>query len=211
MIRINLLAADVLKKKRLQLRKYLIGVYAILWVVLLMVMYLKIQNNLNFAKQYHKELTLLKTKIDRVAPDFKMAVSLYQQRNRFLTKLSGPIKSTVEPEFILRSLYGLSKKTTNNIWIEEISLSAMENKDKADNNKKPLLKGRSMSLKGNLFVQPKSATPNPVERFYSDLQTEKPFSYAQGKLNLNNMTLRKIDARYSYNFVIQFNWEDMIL
>lgn len=208
MIRVNFLEADLRAKRVARLKRRLTATYVSGCLLLLIAALTAAQNNYRIAGSYTHEFQRMKLKIDQVAPQFKKAVSLYQQRNRIRKTMVNLTDSTVEPAFLLQSLLSLSNNVPDNIWIEEIRFPATENTSKADNKKRHAANGKSLFLKGNLFVAMQGKTLNPLDTFQKRIQAQAPFANTQCQVNLHDMRIKKVDDRFAHDFAMRFDWID---
>jgi len=210
MIRVNLLASDLERQKRSRLRRRLILAYALTWIVVIVAAVFSVRADRTSMQIHQQEIDTLIAKIDAVSPGFKRAVALYQERVALRSNLAFVIDTTVEPQFVLQSLLGLSERLPEHVWLEEMWFSAMENTGGADNQGKPDVREKSMVLTGNLFVGEQSNVQNPVQTLCKEIQRSAPFSFADGEIDLTDMRVKKINNRYAHDFVLRFRWHDVI-
>ena len=210
MIKINFIASEVANERNARVRKQAILFYAFAWCVGILIMVLQLQNNESLVETYNKQISKFKTDMDEVSPQFKQAVQLYSKRNKPQKALAKIYESVVEPGFILECLGSLADTLPANFWLQEVRLLALDKKVSADNTKKSSSRKRTMTIRGNLFLNLAAKDPDMLKRFKSAIQESEPFSLAQCDLNLQEMTVRKFGNKYSHNFEMAFSWANEI-
>ena len=176
--------------------------YAFAWAMAILLMFIQYQNNRSLTETYKKQINKFKVEIDDISPRFRQAVKLYLKRNKSRKGLDKVYQSTIEPGFILQCLKKLAVKIPPDFWLSEIRLSTTDKKVFADNNKKKRGFKKKMIIKGNLFLNREDA----LQKFQSVIQKSEPFSLASCQLNLNEMSIRKLENKYSHNFEMTFSW-----
>ena len=206
MIKINFIASEVAKERNARVRKQAILIYAFAWCVGIFIIFIQVQNDQSVIGAYNKQVSVFKTDIDEVSPQFKQAVQLYSKRNKSKKALGKIYEAVVEPGFILECLGRLADALPANFWLQEVQLSALDKKISADNTKKSGSRKRRMIIRGNLFLNLAAKDSDMLKRFKAVIQESEPFSLAQCDLNLQEMDVKKLANKYSHNFEMAFFW-----
>jgi len=202
LIKINFIANEVALERNHKIRKRASLFYAFAWAMAILLMFLQYQNNQTLIEINKKQMTKFKLEIDNISPQFRQAIKLYLKRNKSRKALDKVYASTVEPGFILECLKRLAVKIPPDFWLTEVRLSTTDKEVSADNNKKKPGFKKEMIVRGSLFLNEEGALP----KFQSVIQKREPFSLASCQLNFNEMSIRKLENKYSHNFEMTFSW-----
>ncbi|MFQ5824557.1 MAG: hypothetical protein ACE5JB_10920 [bacterium] len=211
MIKINFIATELAHEKIARIKRYLTLIYSVAWVISFLFLYLQYQKKQSIISSHYKEIKKIKLKVDKLSPQFQQAVQLYQQRNQHRQKLAKVFDISLESSFVLESLEIVANNIPENIWLNEIQISALDSKELTDNNNKSDTHKKSMFIKGNLVLDLENKNTGQIQQFQNTLQQFSPFSLAQSHFDLSDMNVNKLEERYYHNFIIEFNWLNNIL
>ncbi len=207
MIKINFIANEMALERDDKIRKREYLFYAFAWAMAILLMFLQFQNNRSLIETYSKQMNKFKVEIDDSSPQFRQAVRLYQEMNKSKKSLEKVYPSTLEPGFIFECLKRMAEKIPPDFWLTEVRLSTTGKKVFAVNKKKKPGFKKEMIVRGSLFLNEEGALP----KFQSVIQKREPFSLASCQLNFNEMSIRKLENKYSHNFEMTFSWLNEIL
>lgn len=207
-IKINFIGKDVALEKYGRLKKYLIWLYCVIWLVSLFFMILHYHKNQVIKQVYYNEIKKLNFKIDKMLPQFQTAIQLYEKRMALQQKLSKLFSSACEITFVRQCLENLAYTMPQNVWLKAIQFSALEKNESHKNTNASATPKSSMVIQGNLLMDFENKDANPIQHFQETLQKYKPYSFAQGRLDLSSMKVKKMEDKYYHNFVIEFAWSN---
>lgn len=211
MITINFIATELAHKKNARIKRYLIISYCLAWAISLLFMYLQYLKKESLISSYHNEIKKTKLKIDKLAPQFQQAVHLYHKRKQHQQKLMKVFNTSMESNFVLKSLEIVAKRIPENFWLSEIQISSLDSKDFTDNNNGSVTYNKSLVIKGNHFLDLENKNAGQIQQFQNTLKKFAPFSLAESRIDLSDMNVDKLGDRYYRNFVLVFRWLDNIL
>lgn len=150
-------------------------------------------------------------KMKKISPQYKQTVHLYGQRKKHQKKLAAILNGAVEKIFVIESLEYLAHTIPKKFWLQKFRISPLGSKKSADNKKGKGSPKISIVIHGNLLVDLDSKKKGEVQQFQNALQKHRPFSLAEGQVDLINVDVRKLQDKYYQNFVLKFNWMNYIL
>jgi len=184
--------------------------YALLWLVSLFAVVLQVLINQSLEHSYQKQISFLNSKTESLSPRFQRAVTLYEQKSRYKSKLAKLQTRTVDTAFIAEGLKALAQVVPANFWIEKIEFSTLS-KIRSGNTGSKASKIKGMVIRGRTFIDLNHGNPEQVRDFRDELRKMAPFSIAQSRLDLSKVKIGKIGEKYFHNFLIEFAWPNSFL
>ena len=206
LIKINLIAEEVEKKRHTILKKKAMAAYVMVWIITLFTAWLNYNNKTALIQSQVKEIKSLEKKIDEVVPEFYQAARLFKSLKGYEVKLAKTYKQFVETGFLLESMQSISSVIPQNFWLEEIKLISLENKEFDDKIKEKKEEVKVLIMNGKLFFATGNKNSHQVEVLVSDIQNKRPFNVAKSKVNLRDIKVGMENKNYFYNFSVQFAW-----
>ncbi|KAA3612056.1 MAG: hypothetical protein DWQ05_18825 [Calditrichaeota bacterium] len=211
MIRINFIEQEISQEINRQTRKMSLLFYLGLWIISLLFLWIIFIGNQRELHSFARELVKVQENIFHSRPQLMDAISLYKKREKLEKNLSSFLNKTVESQFIVENLRGLTNAIPDNLWITEFRIFNNEfEKPKQGTPKTGKIEkvGISTRVKANILLNLEDENATQLNDFQYAVHQQIPFHDAESELVLDYIKLHRDSTAYYHDFEIEFRWSE---